>query len=863
MQKQSQPRPFPSPVAAAVTAVALLATARAAFLGERGIGPSGGWQLWGLLAVGVLGGIAAIAHGWKKRSLTALLAAPVAGVALFAMPLSNDVLVPTFYACAGAAALALWGLASHFSVKTVRFGTAIVLIGLSLVLVRVGRADLHQRNGAEARQVATSIDNELLGVSGALTELREAAATATTSLVEAVDVAAVSDLADSARAVVLALPTDIKKAGDALAELERGFANRTAKPSETALIEAARAAVGATRASAAAAKVDLMTPQKSIQALCEGGSGTIDKPAPEKADPCLVVDGRIMGERALDVRRAEATRDVTAARSKVTGSEDDKAAATKAAEVYAVAKTAEALPPSNTGVTNMLARGSHRVVLSLPPWRSRELPVVPETAGWLVVAIIGLLAYRALERHATRDDPGPVEVADLTGAPKGTTHLPALFKLHVLNNVPEPTAVPGTAQDDDVTKLLEAAGTPGKVIGPVLRALRGALAPARTHAVSAVYVGVTDEADQADQHTKEERHRVVVTLSTNGGVGGGAASVQTGASPEESVRAAGYWTAGWLLSRSGGVPPWARWNEETAEGLAAVYNDGATAPTIEDCVEAARLAPDSGLVLTMLGHRYDLAGRHRDALACYLRASTLYPRFPVARYRAAISLTFLASDLDGQWWGATQGELDHLVDRIGEWVARTGSGSQYNNELVNLRAPTPAGDDDAAATLAKVASAQLDGLSQRLERRPVLSDALVHRDERRYWLKLHTSDERDRLRWVARSARLACDKRSGQSHSGLLAEVKEAAQKPETWWQVVYNLACYYAVVGPSMPAEPEQSIHWLQRALSRRGTDQLTAEWLRKDPDLKSVRDDHRFDRVAASLPPQQRRADDGTPEA
>ncbi len=53
-------------------------------------------------------------------------------------------------------------------------------------------------------------------------------------------------------------------------------------------------------------------------------------------------------------------------------------------------------------------------------------------------------------------------------------------------------------------------------------------------------------------------------------------------------------------------------------------------------------------------------------------------------------------------------------------------------------------------------------------------------------------------------------------------------------WQAAYNLACHHAALG-----EADQAIHWLQACLA---SDAVTREQVRDDPDLASLRNDHRM---------------------
>ena len=65
------------------------------------------------------------------------------------------------------------------------------------------------------------------------------------------------------------------------------------------------------------------------------------------------------------------------------------------------------------------------------------------------------------------------------------------------------------------------------------------------------------------------------------------------------------------------------------------------------------------------------------------------------------------------------------------------------------------------------------------------------------------------------------------------------------WWQLSYNLACQRAKAGRA-----DDALDWLETATERRGCEQLTVEWLKSDPDLKTIRGTPRFEWIASSVP-------------
>ena len=858
MREQDKPWPFSAPSAAALAVVAIIAVARTSLGGGGAILGVGEVILGGSIAVTAL-----LLLLLRKNRLGTLMLCAVAALAItlaLGVPVPENYLVLAFYLCLPVVAVALWGLATHFSVKTLRVVTAMMALGVVLLVARIGRGALRQDHLGEMRGAAAHLDNELRAAStGAVDKAaaaRKAAAGARSALEDRLRAQALTEPVNEGRGVLDNLAPSLLIS--ARAHLTRLQALHDAQPQSTpadaALLAAARAAVDAATAAEAAmlsessTQTALGTAQDSVGLLCTHAAGSMASPTHAVSDPCKRGQAEGAGKRALRVQRATAEKEVKGVKAQVTGDKDDKAAASKAIDAEASAVTASEVAAEGTDVASFVGRGGNRLADALPLFGDDEAPAIPESAGWAVAGVLALLGYRALDRRASRDDPGQVEISDLTGVtdPTEAKRLTAKFRMHLLNNVPEPAAVPGAEKDDPVNALLEATGAGGKVIGPLVQVLRGTFAPARTSIVAAAYRPPVDA---------DKNHQVVVDVTSKDKGGSGAASLQTALSADLAIRCAGYWAAGWILSRSGGVPPWSRWSEDTAKELAVYFDRSTGDPTIKELAEASRNAPDSGLVLTMLGQRYDLAGRHRDALAQYLRASTLYPRFPVARYRLAISLSLVASDLDEHWWAADSAHREQLIRRISDFLTLTVDQGFSTAEQRTLLTP-PASDDQAVELLARVASDQLEDLCELLQLWEVLDNALRHRSERTYWLRMISRGERERLWWIARSARLCTLKRAGYTDQDLVDEVENRAASTDTWWQVPYNLACYYAIpLGPDpqgVGAEPDVAVTWLERALARPGTDQLTTDWLRKDPDLKSLERVSSFVSLQAALPDQ-----------
>jgi hypothetical protein len=75
-------------------------------------------------------------------------------------------------------------------------------------------------------------------------------------------------------------------------------------------------------------------------------------------------------------------------------------------------------------------------------------------------------------------------------------------------------------------------------------------------------------------------------------------------------------------------------------------------------------------------------------------------------------------------------------------------------------------------------------------------------------------------------------------------DVIRRADGPGSWWQVSYNAACAKARSG-----DAQEAMGLLEQCLIRPGVQQLKADWVNADPDLKSLEGWPRFDRFCAQL--------------
>ena len=82
--------------------------------------------------------------------------------------------------------------------------------------------------------------------------------------------------------------------------------------------------------------------------------------------------------------------------------------------------------------------------------------------------------------------------------------------------------------------------------------------------------------------------------------------------------------------------------------------------------------------------------------------------------------------------------------------------------------------------------------------------------------------------------------------------------KDGSWWQISYNAACRHAAdidIAKGTQTEQENAadcaLKFLEQTLVRPGVEQLSADWVSRDPDLAVLRPHPRFKRFVAQLRP------------
>jgi hypothetical protein len=815
--------------------------------------------------------------------------------------------------------LAGFFLARQFSTRVLRTYAVVTVVLVVFLIAQVGRSATVEDQRAAQRATATELDGAIAEAwSGQLGSVESTRATLLDSLDELAErssrngadprlvavtptVSAVGQLASQGRAT----EADQRRLAAELAEVDELFNPVSASTGARELRELQGRIVGEiteaqgavdTRHALLLAGVeppgDVSRPTgggaawsaaRWVELLCEQAAGRLSRGAAvETVDECARADGGLpAGPREQALAMATARYEVAELQAAVNPGDEADAAVEAAQAAVDDAEAALDSPPPSTDFWTLLSRGADAIVESLPGFHGDDLPVALEAAGWIVLLIIALLFYRYLEIRSGRLGVGPVEIVEFSGGEDDKSK--SRFRTYLLQNVAEPSAVPGGKALDPLTDLLDASSELSsspvmKALQAIARAVKAAITPPLGYAVSAAYQ--PGEEGAADDHLvflRVQDRRTKQTLAST--------TVQ-GRTEDEALQCAGFWTAGWIVNKSVVTPRWTSWSETTSKALAAYTSRKAPLDQLELAINQA---PWSGLLSVRLGERYDLEGEHRKAFELYVRASTLYPRFLVARYRAAVSLSLLASDPEKLWASAPESELQTLVASFMRYWQETMGTAFPADEARVLEFPFDATTtpERVTAILAGAACRQLEAMKpmtgwwfassnafRRRERSAWLRTALPTRgtylDRKRRRLIGDTCAALARLRLAVPEpsddedtiARLLGTPRPTARERALLdellnqrvpaaaaadataVELEGKARHVPSAWQVVYNLACYWAVRG-----RRDRALDLLDEALNQPNSTQVD-RWLERDPDLANLTNEPRFRRLVARLP-------------
>jgi hypothetical protein len=494
--------------------------------------------------------------------------------------------------------------------------------------------------------------------------------------------------------------------------------------------------------------------------------------------------------------------------------------------------------------------------------------LIPGPLGWVVfgAVLLGLLTW-LLRVNATQL-PGPVNVTPVgtgssTSGSSGNTdeQLTAELRVAVLQNVTEPGAAPGSPSINPVTTLLGIAGGPMSPISKIIQAVLAIVGNRHGYEVTiditsgdlatpglaagAAAAAATSPAATATATTAREVIVLVRVISLASGITC-ASHLCTAPDELQAVRTAGLWAAGEVLNRSSRIPHWAAWQADTAHALVtAKHKNEHTIPALE---AALCDAPNSGILLVLLGHHYELAGRPLDAIECYGRAVTAYPRYSVARYRLAAALALMRHDRT--WRGSprrfeSEGSMLRAVaEAVGTLMV---DGSQAIAELEKK-------EDSDRSAFGVLAASLLRSLETDTKWWWLAVGALRRSERQSIWPALVPMSKHPAARFPA----LVTSARQTLTDAPDWGRLGEEAVADGSWWQISYNAACAHAASIPGCHGGPDakrlqadSALRFLEQTLVRPGVEQLSAAWVGNDPDFAALRADPRFKRFLAQLRP------------
>ena len=816
-----------------------------------------GWRsaLWIVVIAFVVGGLLA-ALGWLRADHELLFGGLTIFTVLATVVVFASVLVRrhlednsgfTFLGVAALSVAALILIAHDWARRQLVIATVVAAAALSVLIVRVGFESLSVPPRWERAQIAdkAQADGSALEAqhTRALPGLLAAAQDADTALGKILARTPPPNvhrgLLKQANEILTEANKVLSKANKSLTAIDPGLfstfdalvANEPVTFPAAATTELADAVhTLQTSAAAAAAQIDYSALDQAICAV-RG-----DKFDPETKTCGTSGMDQITSNRDWVVAKHELDVELAAYRAAVTGTDADNAA---------LKAVLAQQPDVNEDISILAAIEKGPETLWRSAFHSTGSALVPGPLGWVVLGalLLGLLGW-LLKVNASQL-PGPVDV--LPGDPNSdndskSDNDPKLVKtlrVAVLQNVPEPGAAPGAASANPVTDLLDIASGPlaavSKIVQSVLRVVgrrygyqvgmdvtANGSGPAGGDAATGS-VNTSTAASSASTATVLLR-----VMSISGGVTL-ASRIFTSSDDEEAVRAAGLWAAGYILNRSSRIPSWAAWNAETAHAVTMAANESdLTIPGLESALDEA---PNSGIVLVLLGHQYELAGRRIDAINCYARAVTAHPRYRVARYRLGTALAAMRHDPD--WCNHKQGfrQDDLRAVQTAIIALRVNIGC----ELDELQAQNLS-RDVSCARFKSLARTLLKALATDTRYPYQLVGALRRSERDSIWPSLAPMPAARALRphQLVQSAWMAL----GEDKD--LQKLLKQAAKPDSWWQISYNAACGYA----SKPTDTGYltALDLLEQTLVRPGIHQLSSDWAKKDLDLSSLATRERF---------------------
>jgi hypothetical protein len=553
----------------------------------------------------------------------------------------------------------------------------------------------------------------------------------------------------------------------------------------------------------------------------------VDAAAARFSSPAAVLGGKL--QTAIDTAKANVdTRNwpgdehamnvaLAAYRAAVTGTAADKSA-------YQAAANAP-VPSADSGVGLLDAVTDGPQALWVAATGKNLRPLVPGPLGWVLLGALALGIWGALLRTNAMQAAGPVSIQDDGKNEK----LLSVLRVAVLENLTEPGSAPGAGSNNPVTDLIEAVGGGLGPIGKILDVVYKVAGRRYGYEVT------------TDINVDDATHRTTVLVKLKSIAGQQTFATQridrdTG---EEAMRVAGLWAAGKLLEMSTRVPSWAAWNADTAEALSTAFLDD---PPIGQLETAVANAPGSGILLAMLGQRYERAGRRFDAIEVYARAVAAHPRYVIARYRLGAALAAMRDDV--AWQQATK------LERAQLWrcLDRAAVALRISATAMPLRADDVQVQRQMFMQQARRFLHELD-IDTRLWHRLVAAFRRSERDAIAPVALIHWTKPGARFHPLVKSVCMAYADGKDFRADRLVSY----ASKPRRWWQVSYNAACGLAYHLPAAAAadspaaatrdkQRDLAMSMLEQALLKPGIEQLSAEWVLQDIDLADLRGDPRF---------------------
>jgi hypothetical protein len=395
----------------------------------------------------------------------------------------------------------------------------------------------------------------------------------------------------------------------------------------------------------------------------------------------------------------------------------------------------------------------------------------PGRAGWVVIAILLVLGYRALEAWALHWQAPQLDISKLGGgqpsikpdgpageSPDGLTDgqrhellaAEVRFRLAAME-VRAPSILPGGSRSGGLATIAEASGFSGGGLAGAIIRFFGMLWPNPRLVQLRVWVEPGSEAAGPRSRRRTDLARVTVELSDPRT--GATLSTKTLAADsldEAATRVAGY-VARQIFGMDPATPPWCFGASDGADLSALLLSRQLRVPvdTPDDLEtsrseEIARLRGVADASLCAGVVRYDLAQLysiqgmpyedHLTALRLHAVNRDQYPRFYRGRYRLAMSLEMVA-DPGFTFTDRTEG-LDELSGTLSE-LHRCGLTNRRGCEDDDIRSAS-GGDGwelKPALRLELLTAAQreLRGVRRQLTLPHVVWSAFAHRDERGIW----------------------------------------------------------------------------------------------------------------------------------